>query len=71
MKDICNTFETWSTNYLLDIETSVIVVVEATQAYRVSEVNAARTMIDRTEERLGIRPNGTSEIFRMLYESQK
>lgn len=48
---------TWSTNYLLDIETSVIVDVEATQAYRVSEVNAARVMIDRTEERFGLKPH--------------
>ena len=47
---------TWSTNYLLDIETSVIVDVEATPAYRVSEVNAARTMINRTEERFGLKP---------------
>ena len=47
---------TWSTNYLLDIETSVIVDVEATQAYRKSEVDAARTMIDRTEVRFGLKP---------------
>lgn len=48
---------TWSTNYLLDVETSVIVDVEATPAYRVSEVRAARTMIDRTEERFGLKPD--------------
>lgn len=47
---------TWSTNYLLDVETSVIVDVEATPAYRISEVNAARTMIDRTEARFGLKP---------------
>ena len=47
---------TWPTNYLLDIETSVIVDVEATPAYRVSEVNAARTMINRTEEWFGLKP---------------
>jgi transposase len=48
---------TWSTNYLLDVETSVIVDVEATPAYRVSEIRAARTMIDRTEERFGLKPD--------------
>lgn len=48
---------TWSTNYLLDVETSVIVDVEATSAYRVSEVRAARTMINRTEERFGLKPD--------------
>jgi len=48
---------TWSTNYLLDIETSVIVDVEATPAYRVSEVEAARTMIDRTESTFGLKPD--------------
>ncbi len=48
---------TWSTNYLLDVETSVIVDVEATPAYRVSEVEAARTMIDRTESTFGLKPD--------------
>jgi len=48
---------TWSTNYLLDVETSVIVDVEATPAYRVSEVEAARTMVDRTESTFGLKPD--------------
>ena len=48
---------TWSTNYLLDVETSVIVDVEATPAYRVSEVEAARTMIDRTESIFDLKPD--------------
>lgn len=34
----------------------MIVDVEATQSYRKSEVNAARTMIDRTEKRFGLKP---------------
>ena len=70
---------TWSTNYLLDIETSVIVDVEATQAYRVSEVNAARTMIDRTEERFGLKPErllgdgayGSAELLGWMVDDKK
>lgn len=70
---------TWSTNYLLDIETSVIVDVEATQAYRVSEVNAARVMIDRTEERFGMKPKrllgdgsyGSAEFLGWMVDNKK
>lgn len=70
---------TWSTNYLLDIETSVIVDVEATQAYRKSEVNAAQTMIDRTEERFGLKPErllgdgayGSAEFLDWMVDDKK
>ena len=70
---------TWSTNYLLDIETSVIVDVEATQAYRKSEVNAAQTMIDRTEERFGLKPErllgdgayGSAEFLGWMVDDKK
>jgi len=48
---------TWSTNYLLDVETSIIVDVEATPAYRIAEVDAAKRMIDRTEGRFGLKPD--------------
>ena len=69
---------TWSTNYLLDIETSVIVDVEATQAYRKSEVNAARTMMDRTEARFGLKPErllgdtayGSAEILGWMVDEK-
>ena len=69
---------TWSTNYLLDIENSVIVDVEATPAYRVSEVNAARTMINRTEERFGLKPErllgdtayGSAEILGWMVDEK-
>ena len=47
---------TWATNYLIDVETSVIVDVEPTPAYRKAEVEAAKTMIDRTEDRFGLKP---------------
>jgi transposase len=43
-------------NYLIDIENAVIVDVEATPARTYDEVAAARTMIQRTEERMGLKP---------------
>jgi transposase len=43
-------------NYLIDIENAVIVDVEATPARTYDEVAAARTMIERTEERMGLKP---------------
>ena len=49
-------FFAYATNYLVDTENAVIVDVEASRAIRTAEVGAARTMIDRTEERFGIKP---------------
>jgi transposase len=49
-------FFAYSTNYLVDVQDGLIVDVEATSAYRIDEVNATRTMIDRVEERFGIKP---------------
>jgi transposase len=43
-------------NYLIDIEYAVIVDVEATPARTYDEVAATKTMIKRTEERLGLKP---------------
>jgi Transposase DDE domain len=43
-------------NYLIDIETAVIVDVEATPARSYDEVAATKTMIKRTDERLGLKP---------------
>ena len=43
-------------NYLIDIENAVIVDVEATPARTYDEVVATRTMIERTEERLDLKP---------------
>jgi transposase len=48
---------TYSNNYLIDTDHSVIVDVEATRSIRQAEVGAAQTMIDRTEERFSIRPD--------------
>ena len=43
-------------NYLIDIKCAVIVDVEATPARTYDEVASAKTMITRTEERLGLKP---------------
>jgi transposase len=43
-------------NYLIDIENAIIVDVEATPARTYDEVAAARTMIERTEQRVGLKP---------------
>jgi transposase len=43
-------------NYLIDIENAVIVDVEATPARTYDEVAAAKTMIERTEQRMGLKP---------------
>lgn len=49
-------FFAYSTDYLIDLEAGVIVDVEATPAHRTSEVESTKTMIDRTEARLGLKP---------------
>jgi hypothetical protein len=43
-------------NYLIDLKVAIIVDVEATRAIRQAEVGAARTMIERTEDRLRLCP---------------
>jgi hypothetical protein len=43
-------------NYLIDLKAAIIVDVEATRAIRQAEVGAARTRIERTEERLELCP---------------
>jgi IS5 family transposase len=50
-------FYAYSTNYLVDVDAGIIVDVEATPAFRTDEVNAARTMIDRVEERFEMKPS--------------
>lgn len=60
-------FYGYSTNYLVDVQSGVIVDVEATPALRTNEVNAARTMIDRVERRFDLKP--TRLIGDMAYGS--
>jgi hypothetical protein len=43
-------------NYLIDIAYAVIVDVEATPARTYDEVAATKTIIKRTDERLGLKP---------------
>jgi Transposase DDE domain len=49
-------FFAYANNYLIDAKYGVIVDVAASRAIRQAEVGAARTMIDRTEERFGLKP---------------
>ena len=49
-------FFAYADNYLIDVQHGVIVDVEASRAVRQAEVGAARTMIERTEARFGLRP---------------
>jgi transposase len=50
-------FFAYSDNYLIDVKFGVIVDVEASRAIRQAEVGAAKTMIERTEERFGLKPD--------------
>jgi hypothetical protein len=43
-------------NYLIDVEHAIIVDVEATPARTYDEVASTKTMIDRTEQRLDLKP---------------
>jgi transposase len=47
----------YSDNYLVDLKNAVIMDVEATTAVRPAEVGAAKTMLDRTAERLNLTPS--------------
>jgi transposase len=49
-------FFAYANNYLVDVKFGVIVDVEASRAIRQAEVGAAKTMIGRTEERFGLKP---------------
>ena len=49
-------FFAYANNYLIDVKFGVIVDVEASRAIRQAEVGAAKTMIARTEERFGLKP---------------
>jgi transposase len=49
-------FFAYADNYLIDARFGVIVDVEASRAIRQAEVGAARTMLARTEERFGLKP---------------
>ncbi len=66
----------YSLNYLIDMEHAVIVDVEATPTRISKEVDATETMIERTEGRLGLKPEriagdvayGTGKMLGWLVE---
>lgn len=47
----------YATNYLIDVQHAIIMDVEASRAIRQAEVGASRTMIERTQQRFGIKPD--------------
>src|SRR2546421_2958369 len=49
-------FFAYADNYLIDLKAAIIVDVEATRAIRQAEVGAAKTMIKRTADRFGLKP---------------
>ena len=51
-------FFAYSNTYLIDVKFGVIVDVEASRSIRQAEVGAAKNMIERTEERFGLKPAG-------------
>lgn len=70
-------FYAYSTNYLIDIEAGVIVDVEATRANRIEEVNSTKTMVERVEERFGLKPErligdayGTGEMLGWMVDEK-
>jgi hypothetical protein len=48
-------FFAYADNYLIDVKFGVIMDVEASRAIRQAEVGTAKVMIERTEERFGIK----------------
>jgi len=68
----------YSLNYLIDMEHAVIVDVEATPTRISMEVDATETMIERTQERLALKPNhiagdtayGTGEMLGWLVKRE-
>ena len=72
-------FFAYADNYLIDVQCGVILDVEASRAVRQAEVGAARTMIERTEERFGLRPQrlagdtayGTAPMLNWLVEEKQ
>ena len=71
-------FFAYNANYLIDIENAVIMDVEATTSVRQAEVTAAKRMIERTVERLGVSPKklvadtgyGSAEMLAWLFEEK-
>ena len=71
-------FFAYADNYLVDVRPATVVDVEASRAVRQAEVGAARTMIDRTADRFGLRPErlagdtayGSAQMLNWLVEER-
>jgi transposase len=69
----------WCTNYLIDVKHAVIMDVAATPALRTAEVNATKAMINRVEDRFGVKPKrligdtayGTAEMLAWMVDEKK
>ena len=55
-------FFAYSDNYLIDTDHGIIVDVDASRSIRQAEVGAMRKMIDRTEERFGLKPDWVAAV---------
>jgi Transposase domain (DUF772)/Transposase DDE domain len=72
-------FFAYADNYLIDVKFGIIVDVEASRAIRQAEVGAAKTMIDRTEQRFDLKPTslaadtayGSAETLNWLVHDKK
>ena len=58
-------FFSYSTNYLIDTDHSVIVDVEGTRSIRQAEVGSVRTMLDRIKDSMTLIQNGSSQTAPM------
>jgi transposase len=71
-------FFAYADNYLVDVQSAIIVDVEASRAVRQAEVGAVRTMIARTADRFGLHPErlagdtayGSAEMLNWLVEER-
>jgi transposase len=50
-------FFAYSTNYLIDLKAGIILDVEASQVNKAAEVEATKTMIERVEDKYGMKPD--------------
>ena len=72
-------FFAYADNYLIDVKFGIIVDVKASRAIRQAEVGAAKTMIERTEQRFDLKPAylaadtayGSAETLNWLVNDKK
>jgi len=71
-------FFAYSDNYLIDLKAAIIIDVEPSRAIRQAEVGAARTMLDRVDQKFGLYPErlaadsayGTAEMLDWLVNTR-